>query len=85
MHVTRELFGVDIGGATKEHPQGAVTEERPREVPQRVRALRVAPLFGPRGVTKLVRSTAATTCAWLLAIFQKIGSNVAYVSSSTVS
>ena len=41
-------------------------------MPQRVRALWVAPLFGPRGVAKLVRSTAATTCAWLLAIFRKL-------------
>src|SRR4029077_13274140 len=32
----------------------------------------VAPIFGPRYVAKLVRSTAATTCAWLLAIFRKL-------------
>ena len=28
--------------------------------------------FGPRCVAKLVRSTTATTCAWLLAIFRKL-------------
>ena len=28
--------------------------------------------FRPRGVAKLVRSTAATTCAWLLTIFRKL-------------
>ena len=60
-------------------------------VPQRVRAqkgvgpflpTRVALIFGPRGVAKLVRSTAACgemgtpqphqACAWLLAIFRKL-------------
>jgi len=51
-------------------------------MPQRIRALRVAPLFGPRGVAKLGRSTAALwgdgdptphqACAWLLAIFRKL-------------
>ena len=63
----------------------------PSMVPQRVRAqkgvgpflpTRVAPLFGPRGVAKLVGSTAACgemgtpqphqACAWLLAIFRKL-------------
>ena len=43
---------------------------------------RVAPLFGSRGVAKLVRSTAAcgemgapatpSACAWLLAIFRQL-------------
>ena len=41
-------------------------------MPQRAHALRVAPIFGPRYVAKLVRSTAATTGAWLLAIFRKL-------------
>ena len=49
-----------------------MTEERRREMPQRVHALRVAPIFGPRYVAKLARSTAATLCAWLLAIFRKL-------------
>ena len=53
-------------------PEGAVTEERRREVPQRAHALRVAPIFGPRYVATLVRSAAATPCAWLLAIFRKL-------------
>ena len=35
-------------------------------------ALRVAPIFGPRYVAKLVRSAPATACAWLLAIFRKL-------------
>ena len=76
----------------------------PSKVPQRVRAqkgvgpflpTRVALIFGPRGVAKLARSTAA--CgemgtpqphqALRLAPgdLPKIGSNVAYVSFSTVS
>jgi hypothetical protein len=39
VYVTRELFEADIGGGMKEHPQlRAVTEERRREIPQRVRA-----------------------------------------------
>ena len=41
-------------------------------MPQRANALRVAPIFGPRYVAKLVRSAAATACAWLLAIFRKL-------------
>jgi hypothetical protein len=41
-------------------------------MPQRARALRVAPIFGPRYVAKLVRSTAATACTWLLAILRKL-------------
>ncbi len=59
-----------------------MTEERSRETPQRVRALRVAPIFGPRGVAKLLRSATACgemgtpqphqACAWLLAIFRKL-------------
>ena len=44
----------------------------PSMMPQRAHALRVAPIFGPRYVAKLVRSTAATACAWLLAIFRKL-------------
>jgi len=40
-------------------------------MPQRAHALRVAPIFGPRYVAKLARSTAATLYAWLLAIFRK--------------
>ena len=51
-------------------------------MPQRANALRVAPIFGPRYVAKLVRSAAATACAWLLA---RIDGNVAYVGFSTVS
>ena len=47
-------------------PEGAVTEEGRREMPRRAHALRVAPIFGPRYVAKLVRSAAATLCAWLL-------------------
>ncbi len=59
-----------------------MTEERSRETPQRVRALRVASIFGPRGVAKLLRSATACgemgtpqphqACAWLLAIFRKL-------------
>ena len=72
-HVTRGLFGADIGGVTKAHPKkGAATEERRREMPQRADALRVAPIFGSRYVAKLARSTAATLCARLLAIFRKL-------------
>jgi hypothetical protein len=41
-------------------------------MPQRAHALRVAPIFGPRYVAKLARSTAATLCARLLAIFRKL-------------
>ena len=53
-------------------PEGAVTEERRREMPQRAHALRVAPIFGPRYVAKLVHSAAATAYAWLLATFRKL-------------
>jgi hypothetical protein len=58
--------------------------------PARVRALRIAPIFGSRGVAKLVRSAAACgemgtrnhqACAWLPAIFPKIDCNVAYAGS----
>jgi hypothetical protein len=55
----------------------------------------VAPIFGPRGIAKLVRGATACgemgtpqphqACAWLLAIFLKIDSNVAYACFSTVS
>ena len=51
-------------------------------MPQRAHALRVAPIFGPRYVAKLARSTAALwgdggptphqVCARLLAIFRKL-------------
>ena len=51
--------------------------------------------FGPRGVAKLLRSATACgemgtpqphrACAWLLAIFLKFDSNVAYACFSTVS
>jgi hypothetical protein len=56
---------------------------------------RVAAIFGPRGVAKLARSTAALwgdgdptphqVCAWLLAIFRKLTGNVAYAVTLTVS
>ena len=48
-------------------------------MPQRVRALRVALIFGPRGVAKLVRSTAATTLHLAPCDLPKIGGNIAYV------
>jgi hypothetical protein len=51
-------------------------------MPQRAHALRVAPIFGPRYVAELARSTTALwedggptphqVCAWLLAIFRKL-------------
>ena len=57
-------------------------------MPQRARAQKgvgpflstgVAPIFGPRGVAKLVRSTAATTLRLAPDDLPKIRSNVAYV------
>ena len=68
----RHLWGTYRRRDEGASPEGAVTEERRREMPQRAHALWVAPIFGPRYVAKLVRSTAATTCAWLLAIFRKL-------------
>ena len=54
-------------------------------MPQRVRALRVAPIFGPRGVAKLVRSATATALRLAPCDLPKIDSNVAYAGFSTVS
>ena len=54
-------------------------------MPQRAHALRVAPIFGPRYVAKLVRSTAATDRRLAPCDLPKIDSNVAYAGFSTVS